>query len=217
GERIVLIDTAGIKRRGQIEQGIEQYSLIRALDAIDRADVALLLTDAIEGITAQDIHILGYIQQAYKGAVLIINKWDLVEEKDTVGWTEVVREKTRFMPYIEILFISAKTGYGVDGVLPVAKMVYEERQKHLPTPLLDSFVKEAVAAHHPPKKGSKHFRIFDARQTGSNPPTFVFSVNNAKLVHFSYQRYLENKLRQRFGFQGTPLHLLFKSRGEKRG
>ena len=215
GESIVLIDTAGIRRRGRIEPGIERYSLARTLLAIDRADVALLLTDAVEGITAQDMHILGYIQQAYKGAILIVNKWDLAEVKDVTLWTEVVRQRTKFMPYVEVLFLSAKTGYGVEKVLPTAKRIYEERLKHLPSTLLDSMVKEAVAAHLPPKKGGKQLKIINAMQTGINPPTFVFYVNDAKLAHFSYRRYLENKLRQFFGFQGTPLRLLFKSRGKK--
>lgn len=215
GESVVLIDTAGIRRRGRIEPGIERYSLVRTLGAIDRADVALLLIDAVEGITAQDMHILGYIQQAYKGAILIVNKWDLVEVRDVTLWTEVIRQRAKFMPYLEILFISAKTGYGVEKVLPAAKRIYEERLKHLPTPLLESVVKEAVAAHLPPKKGGKHMKILNVTQTGVNPPIFVFLVNDAKLAHFSYRRYLENKLRQFFGFQGTPLRLLFKSRGEK--
>ena len=216
GEKIALIDTAGIRRRGRIEQGIEQYSLIRALRAIDRADVALLLVDAVEGITAQDTHILGHIQQAHKGAVLIINKWDMAQSKDVDGWTETVRERTRFMPHMEILFLSAKTGDGVKEVLPAAKRVYEQRLKRLSTSSLDSFVKEIVAAHPPPKKGKRQLRILNVKQTGVNPPTFVFSVNDAKLAHFSYQRYLENRLRQIFGFQGTPLYLLFKSKGKKK-
>ena len=215
GESVVLIDTAGIRRRGRIEPGIERYSLVRTLGAIDRADVALLLIDAVEGITAQDMHILGYIQQAYKGAILIVNKWDLVEVRDVTLWTEVIRQRAKFMPYLEILFISAKTGYGVEKVLPAAKRIYEERLKHLPTPLLESVVKEAVAAHLPPRKGGKRLKILNVTQTGVNPPIFVFLVNDAKLAHFSYRRYLENKLRQFFGFQGTPLRLLFKSRGEK--
>ncbi len=214
-ESVILIDTAGIRRRGRIETGIERYSLERTLRAIDRADVALLLIDAVEGITAQDIHILGYIQQAYKGAILIVNKWDLVEVKDVTLWTEVIRQRTKFMPYIEILFLSAKTGYGVEKVLPAAKRIYEERLKHLPAPSLDSIVKEVVAAHLPPRKGTRRLKILNTRQTGVNPPTFVFYVNDAKLAHFSYRRHLENKLRQFFGFQGTPLRLLFKSRGEK--
>jgi len=215
GENVILIDTAGIRRRGRVEQDVERYGLARALRAIDRADVALLVTDAVEGITAQDTHILGYIQQAYKGAILILNKWDLAEVKDVTQWTKVIKQKTKFMPYLEILFLSAKTGYGVEKVLPAAKRVYEERLKHLPTPLLDNMVKEAIATHLPPKKGSKQLKILNAMQTGVNPPTFVFLVNDAKLAHFSYRRYLENKLRQFFGFQGTPLRLLFKSRSEK--
>jgi len=214
-ESIVLIDTAGIRRRGRIESGVEQYSLARTLNAIDRSDVALLLTDAVEGITAQDTHILGYIQQKYKGAVLIVNKWDLVENKDIAQWTEAVRERTKFMPYTEILFLSAKTGYGVEQVVPMAKRVYQEMLKHLPVASLDNFVKKAVAANPPPKEGLKHLKIFKVIQTGVNPPTFVFLVSNAKLVHFSYRRYLENKLRQSFGFQGTPIRLLFKSRVER--
>ena len=214
-ENIVLIDTAGIRRRGRIESGIERYSLARTLHAIDRSDVALLLTDAVEGITAQDTHILGYIQQKYKGAVLIVNKWDLVENKDIAQWTEAVRERTKFMPYTEILFLSAKTGYGVERIMPTAKRIYQERLKHLPVASLDNFVKKAVAAHHPPKEGLKQLKIFKATQTEVNPPTFVFFVNNAKLVHFSYRRYLENKLRQSFGFQGTPIRLMFKSRVER--
>jgi len=215
-EKIALIDTAGIRRRGRIEQGVEQYSSIRALRAIERADVALLLADAVEGITAQDIHILGHIHQAYKGAVLVINKWDMVESKDLSWWTDAVREKTKFMPYMEILFLSAKTGDGVEHVLPAAKKVYEQRLKHLSSSLLDIFVKETVAAHPPPKKGKKQLRILNLKQTGINPPTFVFAVNDAKLAHFSYQRFLENRLRQLAGFHGTPLRLLFKSRGKKK-
>ncbi len=216
GERVVLIDTAGIRRRGRVEQGVEQYSSIRALRAIDRADVALLLTDAVEGITAQDTHILGYIQQAYKGAVLIINKWDLAENKDVAWWTDAVRDRTKFMPYMEILFLSAREGYGVEEVLLAAKRVYEQRLKRLSASLLDIFIKETVAAHPPPKKGKMQLRILNVKQTGVNPPTFVFAVNYAKLAHFSYQRFLENRLRQTFGFQGTPLQLIFKSKGEKK-
>lgn len=214
-EEAVLIDTAGIRRRGRIEQGIEKYSSIRALHAIDRADVALLLIDAVEGIKAQDTHILGYIRDAYKGAILIVNKWDLVEDKDIDLWIEVLRERIKFMPYIEILFISARTGFGVEGILPVARRIYDQRMRHLPSSLLHTFVKEAVEAHLPPKKGTRVSKILHAKQTGINPPTFVFKVNDAKLIHFSYQRYLENRLRQRFGFAGTPLRLIFKSRSEK--
>ncbi len=214
GERVTLIDTAGIRRRGRIDQGIERYSSQRASDAIERADVALLVVDAVEGITAQDVHILGYIHKAFKGAVLLVNKWDLAEVKDTAEWTEVVKRKTRFMPYIETLFISAKTGQGVNKILPLAGRIYQERLRRLDPALLDTIVMDAEAAKQSPKQGRRRLKVRRATQTGVNPPTFTFSVNDAKLVHFSYQRFLENKIRQYCGFAGTPLRLIFKGKGE---
>ena len=216
GERVTLIDTAGIRRRGRIDQGIERYSFQRTADAIERADIALLVVDAVEGITAQDIHILGYIHKAFKGAVLLVNKWDLVETGDTSLWMEVVKRKTRFMPYIETHFISAKTGRGVDKILPLARRIYEERIRRLDQDLLDSIVRDAEAAKQSPKQGRRRLKVYKAVQTAINPPTFTFSVNDAKLVHFSYQRFLENKMRQYCGFKGTPLHLLFKSKADKK-
>ena len=216
GEMVTLIDTAGIRRRGRIDQGIERYSFQRTADAIERADIALLVVDAVEGITAQDIHILGYIHKAFKGAVLLVNKWDLVETGDTALWMEVVKRKTRFMPYIETHFISAKTGRGVDKILPLARRIYEERIRRLDQDLLDSIVRDAEAAKQSPKQGRRRLKVYKATQTAVNPPTFTFSVNDAKLVHFSYQRFLENKVRQYCGFKGTPLHLLFKSKADKK-
>ena len=216
GEMVTLIDTAGIRRRGRIDQGIERYSFQRTADAIERADIALLVVDAVEGITAQDIHILGYIHKAFKGAVLLVNKWDLVETGDTSLWMEVVKRKTRFMPYIETHFISAKTGRGVDKILPLARRIYEERIRRLDQDLLDSIVRDAEAAKQSPKQGRRRLKVYKAVQTAINPPTFTFSVNDAKLVHFSYQRFLENKIRQYCGFKGTPLHLLFKSKADKK-
>jgi GTP-binding protein len=217
GERVTLIDTAGIRRRGRIDQGIEQYSSQRTADAIERADIALLVVDAVEGLTAQDVHILGYIHKAFKGAVLLINKWDLVEVGDTSLWMEVVKRKTRFMPYIETHFISAKTGRGVDKILPLATRIYQERLRVLEPTLLDSIVADAEAAKQSPKQGRRRLKLYRATQTAINPPTFLFSVNDAKLVHFSYQRFLENKMRHYCGFKGTPLRLLFKGKGEKKG
>ncbi len=155
GERVTLIDTAGIRRRGRIDQGIERYSSQRTDDAIERADIALLVVDAVEGITAQDIHILGYIHKAFKGAVLLINKWDLVDVKDTSLWMEVVRRKIRFMPYIETHFISAKTGQGVEKILPLAGRIYQERLRRLEPALLDSIVADAEAAKQSPKQGRR--------------------------------------------------------------
>lgn len=216
GERVTLIDTAGIRRRGRIDQGIERYSSQRASDAIERADVALLVVDAVEGITAQDVHILGYIHKAFKGAVLLVNKWDLAEVKDTAEWMEVLKRKTRFMPYIETLFISAKTGQGVNKILPLAGRIYQERLRRLDPALLDTIVMDAEAAKQSPKQGLRRLKVHRATQTGVNPPTFTFLVNDARLVHFSYQRFLENKIRQYCGFGGTPLRLVFKGKTEKK-
>ncbi len=217
GQRVTLIDTAGIRRRGRIDPGIERYSYLRAGDAIERADVALLVMDAVEGITAQDLHILGYIHKAWKGAALLINKWDLAQVKDTSQWMEVVRRKTRFMPYIETLFISALTGEGVGRVLPLACRIYQERLRQLDPALLARIVADAEEARQSPKQGRRRLLLHRATQTGTNPPTFTFLVNDAKLVHFSYQRFLENKVRQYCGFAGTPLRLNFKSKVEKKG
>jgi GTP-binding protein len=217
GEKVTLIDTAGIRRRGRIDEGIERYSSQRSSDAIERADIALLVVDAVEGITAQDIHILGYIHKAFKGAVLLINKWDLVDVKDTSLWMDVVRRKARFMPYIETLFISAKTGQGVERILPLTGRIYQERMRHLEPALLDTIVMDAEAAKQSPKQGRRRLKVYKATQTAVNPPTFSFSVNDAKLVHFSYQRFLENKMRHYCGFKGTPLRLVFKGKGEKKG
>ncbi|TET40062.1 MAG: ribosome biogenesis GTPase Der [Dehalococcoidia bacterium] len=215
GDCMLLIDTAGIRRRGRIEGGIERYSVARALRAIGRADVALLITEATGAITAQDAHIAGYIQQAFKGMVLVVNKWDLVEEMaDRRQYATEIQQKLKFMPYVPILFVSAKFGRGVENVLTAAREVFEERGKRVPTPLLNTVIRDAVAAHAPPSVGGKRLKILYATQAEKSPPTFVFFVNDASLMHFSYQRYLENRLRQSFGFQGTPLRLIFKRRGE---
>ena len=214
GQNVLLIDTAGIKRRGRLGMGVVRYSVIRALRAIDRADVTLLVLDAAELVTAQDTHIAGYIQQAAKGIVLVVNKWDLAEVKQTTECSRYIRDQFRFVSYAPVLYISAKFGQGVDKVMPQVCQVYQERLKRLPTATVNSVVQQAVAAHSLPRRGNKQLKIRYATQAEVNPPTFVFFVNDASLVHFSYQRYLENKLRQAFGFAGTPIRLVFKARGE---
>ncbi len=214
GQSVLLIDTAGIRRQGQVGVGVERYSVIRALRAIERADITLLVIDATEPFTAQDMHIAGYIQQAVKGIVLVVNKWDLVADKNITEWDEHIRSQLKFMPYAPVLYTSAKFGQGVDKIMPQVCQVYQERLKRLPTAAVNSVVQQAVAAHSPPRSGSRQLKILYATQAEVNPPTFVFFVNDAKLMHFSYQRYLENKLRQSFGFVGTPLRLVFKTRGE---
>ena len=213
GQNVLLIDTAGIRRPGKLGVGVERYSVIRARRAIDRADIALLVVDATEPLAAQDMHIAGYIQRAVKGIVLVINKWDLVTDKNLPEWNEYIRSQLRFMPYAPVLYTSAKFGSGVDKIMPQVHQVYQERHKRLPTALVNSVVQQAVAAHNPPRIGSRRLKILYATQAEVNPPTFVFFANEAR-VHFSYQRYLENKLRQAFGFVGTPLRLVYKVRGE---
>jgi len=214
GQSVLLIDTAGIRRRGRLGVGVERYSVIRALRAIERTDIVLLILDATELITAQDMHIAGYIQQAAKGIVLVVNKWDLVVNKNTSEYNRYIRSQLKFMPYAPVLYISAKSGQGVSKIMPQVYQVYQERLKRLSTTTVNSVVQQAVAAHTLPRIGSKQLKILYTTQAEVNPPTFVFFVNDANLLHFSYQRYLENKLRQSFGFAGTPLRLVFKTRGE---
>ncbi|MFC1899306.1 ribosome biogenesis GTPase Der [Chloroflexota bacterium] len=213
GQDVLLIDTAGIRRRGRLGSGVERYSVIRALRAIDRADVVLLVIDATELLTAQDTHIAGYIQQAVKGCVLIVNKCDMVEAEDINESREYIRKQFNFMPYAPVLYISAKTKQGVDKIIPQVCEVYQERLKTVSNSEVNNTVQEAVMSHNRPRKGRRQLKILSAKQTEINPPTFTFAVNDAEMIHFSYQRYLENKLRQSFGFTGTPVRLVFKTRG----
>jgi GTP-binding protein len=215
GQNVILIDTAGIRRRGRWGVGVERYSVIRALRAIGEADIALLVLDATELVTAQDKHIAGYIQEAAKGVVLIVNKWDLAHSQSMAEYERHIRRELRFLSYAPVLYISAKLGEGVDRVMPQAFEVYQERLKRPATTQINDVVGQAVVSHPLPRKGTKQLKVFYATQAEVNPPTFVFFVNDARLVHFSYRRYLENKLRQAFGFSGTPLRLVFKTRGEQ--
>jgi len=211
GQSMLLIDTAGIRRRGRRGVGVERYSALRALRAIDRADIALLLLDATELVTAQDTHIAGYIQQAAKGIVLIVNKWDLAVNKKPVEFTRYIKSQLKFVAYAPVIYVSAKLGQGVKKVIPEVLQVYQERFKRLATAEVNEVIQRAAKAHILPRVGGKQLKIRYATQAEVNPPTFVFFVNDTKLVHFSYQRYLENKLRRSFGFAGTPLRLVFKT------
>ena len=214
GNSVLLIDTAGIRKRGKIEPGIERYSVIRAQEAIERSDVSLVMFDASQPVSDQDTHVAGYVQKSYKGIILIGNKWDLTKIENRVEYSKYIKEQFRFIAYAPVLYISAKTGQGVGDILPRVLNVYSERMKRIPTHMLNDVVQEAIAVHPPPHKGGRQLKIMFATQAEINPPTFVFSVNDPELVHFSYQRYLENKLRGAFGFGGTPLKLVFKFRGE---
>ncbi len=215
GESVLLIDTGGIRRRGRIKGGVERYSVIRALRAIDRADIALLVLDAAELVTAQDMHVAGYIRQASKGIVLLVNKWDLVEAGSTADFSRYVKGHFKFVAYASVLCTSARLGWEVDKIMPQVLKIYQERLKRLPTAIVNSVIQQAVAAHSLPRKGSLQLKILYVTQAEVNPPTFVFFVNDPHLVHFSYQRYLENRLRQSFGFAGTSIRFVFKARGEQ--
>jgi GTP-binding protein len=214
---LVLIDTAGIRRRGKIVPGVEKYSFLRTLKSVNRADVCLLLIDAEEGVTSQDTHIAGYILEEKKSVVVLVNKWDLIE-KDTYTMHEFsqrIRAQLKFLEYVPLLFISAKNGQRVKKVLPLALQVQEERLRRIPTGELNRLLRDAVAKH-PPKGSHRHrLKFFYVTQAGVDPPTFVFFVNDYTLVHFTYQRYLENQIRDRYGFLGTPIQLVFRNRQEK--
>ncbi len=214
GQSVILIDTAGIKRRGRLGVGVGRYSVIRTLRAVERANIVLLVLDATELATAQDVHIAGYIRQMAKGIILVVNKWDLAVAESVTECSRYIRSQFKFMPYAPILYTSAKFGHGVDKVMPQVCQVYQERLKRLPTGVVNSVVQQAVAAHNLPRSGSKRLKILYATQAEVDPPTFVFFANDAKLIHFSYQRYLENRLRQSFGFVGNPFRLIFKTRSE---
>jgi GTP-binding protein len=213
GQNVILIDTAGIRRRGKVEKGIEWYSVLRAMRAIDRADIALLIIDATEPLTAQDTHIAGYVEKAGKGIIVLVNKWDLVTEKNKTEYNDYIRSRLKFAPYAPILYISAMTGQGVNQIMPVVLQVSEERSMKIPDMEINDLIKEAVASHNLPHAGKKVLAVYSASQVGVNPPTFRFVVNDNKLIHFSYERFLENKLRDIYSFKGTPIRLVFKARG----
>jgi GTP-binding protein len=213
GQNVILIDTAGIRRRGRIERGIEWYSVIRSMQAIDRADIALLLIDATEPLTAQDTHIAGYIEKAGKGIAILVNKWDLAENKNKAEYDKYFNDRLKFVPYAPILYISAKTGLGVNKIMPLTLQISQERSMRLPDAEVNDLIKDAVSSHNLPRAGKKVLTVYSVSQTGINPPTFRFTVNDSKLIHFSYQRFLENKLREIYNFRGTPIRLVFKTRG----
>ena len=215
GQSVLIIDTAGIRRRGRIDRGVEQYSVLRSFRAVDRADVVLLVLDATELIAAQDMHIAGYVQQEAKGIILIVNKWDLAMELTAADCDKFIRGKVKFLPYAPIIQISAKLKQGTDKIIPLAARIHTERHKRIPTGELNSVVQRIVASHAPPRSGTRQLNLYYATQAETNPPTFVFFVNDAKLVHFTYKRFLENHLREAFGFDGTPIQLVFRPRGEQ--
>ena len=218
GETVTLIDTAGIRRRGRIDPGVERYSVLRSMRSIERADVVLLLIDATEGFTAQDLHIAGFIDEQKKGCVVVINKWDLIEKGATTmeEYRRAAREALDFMPYAPIVFTSAKLGQRIHQVMEMALRVVDERDRRVPTAKLNQVLKDAVQKHPPPSRPGKWMKFYYVTQADVSPPTFVFFTNDPANVHFSYRRYLENEIRAEFGFDGTPIRLSFRARDEKR-
>ena len=209
---VTLIDTAGIRRRGKILAGVEKYSVLQALRAIGRSEVALLLIDATEPFTAQDGHIAGMLLDQGRSAIILVNKWDAVE-KDThtiENFRRMQRQRFRFLDYAPLLFVSALSGQRLGQVLPTALRVEAERQYRVPTAELNKLVRDALTHHSPPSRGGKRLRILYAAQVATAPPLFLFHVNDRRLVHFSYSRYLENRIRSEFHFTGTPLRLSFR-------
>ncbi len=214
GLPVTLIDTAGIRKRGRIEPGVEKYSVLRSLHAIERADVVLLVIDAESAVSAQDTHIAGFILDAWKSAVVVVNKWDAVE-KDTYTmdtYTAHIRQELNFMDYVPVLFISALTGQRVDKVLPLALQVQEERLVRLSTSQINRVLQDAQSRHGGPSHAGRQLKIYYGTQVRSEPPTFLLYCNDPKLAHFTYQRYLENSIRESYSFLGTPVRFVFRPR-----
>lgn len=214
GQEFVLIDTAGMRRKTKIDTGVEHYSVLRALRAVDRSDVVFLMLDAREGVTEQDQRIAGYVHENGKGCAVVVNKWDLVE-KDTNTmreYEEEIRDRLQFLPYAPVEFVSALMGKRVHRLLDLAVSIAQQRSMRIPTGRLNEIIQDAVAMHQPPSDKGVRLKIFYAAQVQVNPPVFVIHVNHSQLMHFSYLRYLENCLRAEYGFQGTPIILRVKER-----
>lgn len=218
GEKITLIDTAGIRRRGRIQAGVERFSVIRAMKAISRADVALLVIDAEVGVTEQDEHIAGYITEAYRSLVVVVNKWDAVK-KDAFtmqAFVERIRDRLHFVRYAPVIFISALDGRRIHQVLETAQRVWEARFLRVPTAEVNRLMRDAIAKHPPHAKGTKRLKFLYASQVRTDPPLILFHVNDPSQVHFTYKRYLENRFRDAYEFEGTPIRMSFRARDGRR-
>ena len=216
-EEITVIDTAGMRKKGKIYESVEKYSLIRSLKAIDRSDVCVLVIDASTGIIEHDKHIASYALDAGKGIVICVNKWDTINnpDSDIKHWKEEIKNEFQFIPYAHVVFLSAKTKKRLSGLMPEVINAYNNNRKEVKTSLLNNIIMEAVSMHEPPSYKGKRLKIYFVSQTGCCPPKFTFSVNNKGLVHFSYERYLENQIRNNIDFDGTPIILQFKNKSEK--
>lgn len=217
GSKFVLIDTAGMRRKGKIDIPVERYSVVRALRAVDRCDVAVLVLDGVEGVTEQDKKIAGYVHEAGKGCVIVVNKWDLVtkDSKTSQKYEEDIRRELAFLQYAPILFASALTKQRINRLADMVKFVSEQQHMRVSTSVLNELIEDAQLTNPPPAKGGKLLKIYYMTQASVQPPTFILFVNEPQLMHFSYLRFLENRLRETFGFEGTPIRLIL--RGKKDG
>ncbi len=214
GKKYIFIDTAGMRKRGKISDDIERYSVVRALNAVDRADVCIILVDAEESITEQDTKIAGYAHDNGKASIIAVNKWDLIEKETNTmnNFKNSIKDGFNFMMYAPSVFISAKTGQRVDSLFDMIDSVLAENEKRISTGLLNDVINEAIAMVQPPSDKGKRLKIYYATQASTKPPTFVIFVNNAELAHYSYIRYLENQLRAKFGFEGTPIKFIIREK-----
>ena len=216
-EEFTVIDTAGMRKKGRIYESVEKYSLVRSLKAIDRSDVCVLVIDASTGIIEHDKHILSYAIEAGKGIVLAVNKWDTVKNPDSAikEWKELIKNEFQFVSYAKVVFLSALTKKRLNTLMPEVISAYENNKKEIKTSVLNNIIMEAVSIHEPPSYKGKRLKIYFVNQSGNKPPKFTFQVNNKGLIHFSYERYLENQLRNNIDLTGTPIILQFKNKGDE--
>lgn len=217
GKEYVFIDTAGLRRKSKIKEELERFSIVRAVAAVEKADVIILVISAVEGVTEQDAKIAGIAHERGKGIIIAVNKWDAIEKDDKTiyRFTDKVRQVLSFMPYARLLFVSAKTGQRLEKLFELIDVVVENHSLRIQTGVLNEIITEATALNQPPSDKGKRLKIFYTTQVAVKPPTFVLFVNDKELMHFSYQRYLENKIREAFGFEGTPLRFFVRERKEK--
>ena len=216
-QKYLFIDTAGMRRKARIDEPIEKYSVIRSLRAVDRSDVILMVIDAVEGVTEQDKKIVGYVHEAGKGVILVVNKWDLYKKDNssTLRYTEELRKELVFLQYAPVVYVSALTKQRIDRLPEVISYVAEQNAMRISTSVLNQVINDATAINPPPTDKGKRLKILFSTQVKTKPPTFVIFVNYPEIMHFSYQRYLENKLRESFGFEGTPLNLIIRAKNEE--